>query len=685
MAQTSQVNSVNNIKALINQNKLLESLKIELKKYEPPRPDLTSTHSTFQFNTECYQLATWLCGCPKRNMLFCYICLLANTPKDSNEDSNEWVDEGVKYRQDLKIKIKEHERSSKHLVSSLSYILIGNKDLVDQLSREHLLSVTQHNKQVLQNRYVLSKLIECVRYNTNYESEMKAILKECNSRTGPIFSELLQSVYEVCLNVIRTEIAQTSFLSVEIDEANVMGTSPQLIFIVRYELRGQIHERFVGFVTPANKHATGISEVILCTLQKLGVDKTPDKFICYSYDGFLTVHTRNWGIQLTIHAVYPIARFVHSYAHNPEMIIEHLAIHFKDIKLFFAQLESCSEFFSHTEKVSKLLNCDCKFSTKGQVVNTLSVNVKAINACLDYIIDVESEQSLVGEAATIKTLLTDYNFNYWLDFFWKLLPHCNDLFSHLQHLEVYPLTKIQRLVDAFKEQVRHIRCQIERKYAITYPFATVFLQDDTPIENGPLTTPIKQEPQPGNYPEYPHQERMNDEVAKKICGLMVEYVDERFCQMPGLAMAALVPISGVPVAELAIAANVFKLDKLALKNELKILCKREEFGNVAGALVLLQYFYENDLMDVFPETFKLLKICCTMPVTTSEPGRCFATLARSRDFFKIAQSEENLDVLGMCWLEKDLMKGTPNFCDMVIDHFCVKYKRQADFEYKEVC
>ena len=70
------------------------------------------------------------------------------------------------------------------------------------------------------------------------------------------------------------------------------------------------------------------------------------------------------------------------------------------------------------------------------------------------------------------------------------------------------------------------------------------------------------------------------------------------------------------------------LNKNKLRTELSVLYEREDLRDIAGAVSLLNFFVNNDLDEVFQEVVTLLRIIITIPMTTSEPERCFSSLNR---------------------------------------------------------
>ncbi|GBL81770.1 hypothetical protein AVEN_93531-1 [Araneus ventricosus] len=63
----------------------------------------------------------------------------------------------------------------------------------------------------------------------------------------------------------------------------------------------------------------------------------------------------------------------------------------------------------------------------------------------------------------------------------------------------------------------------------------------------------------------------------------------------------------------------FMLQKDRLKTELRVIYSRSDFRNITGAISLLLFIIENNFK--FPETYKLLLIIVTIPMTTAEAER----------------------------------------------------------------
>lgn len=89
-----------------------------------------------------------------------------------------------------------------------------------------------------------------------------------------------------------------------------------------------------------------------------------------------------------------------------------------------------------------------------------------------------------------------------------------------------------------------------------------------------------------------------------------------------------------------------------LRTELQIIYGRDDFKNVKKVTHLLGYLLENNLVECFGETEKLLKVLVTIPMTTAEAKQCFSCLKRVKTFLRSTMDEDRLSALAMMSIEK---------------------------------
>uniref|UniRef100_A0A2S2Q3Q9 Zinc finger MYM-type protein 1 n=1 Tax=Sipha flava TaxID=143950 RepID=A0A2S2Q3Q9_9HEMI len=126
------------------------------------------------------------------------------------------------------------------------------------------------------------------------------------------------------------------------------------------------------------------------------------------------------------------------------------------------------------------------------------------------------------------------------------------------------------------------------------------------------------------------------------------------------------------------------LNKRKLQTELELIYKRTDFRSVIGAVNLLQFIIDNNLEQIFSETFKLIRIIATIPMTSAEAERSFSTLKRIKTFLRNSMAEERLTALAMLSIEKKIVNQISNFNEEVIKVFMKKKDRRIDLEFKNI-
>ena len=124
------------------------------------------------------------------------------------------------------------------------------------------------------------------------------------------------------------------------------------------------------------------------------------------------------------------------------------------------------------------------------------------------------------------------------------------------------------------------------------------------------------------------------------------------------------------------------LEKYKLKSELAVLYSRDDFCKSEKIIDILNIINDNNLQSTFSETFKLLNILITTPMTTAEAERCFSTLKRIKTFLRCTMHNERLNALGMLTIENIMITEIKDFNEKVINHFATSKNRRLDLIFK---
>ncbi|GBN68772.1 hypothetical protein AVEN_170701-1 [Araneus ventricosus] len=270
------------------------------------------------------------------------------------------------------------------------------------------------------------------------------------------------------------------------------------------------------------------------------------------------------------------------------------------------------------------------------------------------------QAAAINQAGAIRRMIEDSKFVFWLTVFHNIMPHVDVLYNQLQKTRT-DAALIRKQVNVFQQSLER-----ERKRMDT------------------VTKEIS-----ASYETSRKRKRENIHInrtvaAREICDVISNQVKERFCFISHCSAASLLEVpkfqeyeKKFPTQILDQTTDVYSmLQKDRLKTELGVIYRRSDFRNMTGAISLLQFIIENNLQTTFSETYKLLLIIVTIPMTTAKAERCFSTLKRVKTFLRSTMSEDRLSALAMLSIEKRMISDIPKFNENVINLFASK-KRQT--------
>lgn len=699
----------------INFSSLPLEEKIKIKSVGRPKPSVLITNVTKcksreykrTFKTDTYEKTDWLCGCDVSNSLYCFPCLLFGS-----DEASEWTKSGVRDLIHLSEKIKKHQNSKSHLSAKLGYNLLGKQDIRQQLNSAYRSSIQKHNDQVKKNRYVLSKIINCIKFCgafelalrghdeqedsvnpgifrglINFSAELDLALRDhlqqatvFKGTSKDIQNDLLECILFVCQAHIKKEIAASKFVSIMSDETSDISNIFQMVIVYRYTLpNGSPVERFWTFVKPNEHDAVALARCIEEALNY--VLRNPDQLISQSYDGASVMSGAHGGVQKLIKDKFKYAHYIHCYAHQLNLIMSQATSINTNARIFFAELSDITNFFSNSPQRVAILDevvgnrvpraSATRWNFKIRTVNTVYENRESLIACMEKIQSTSRQSDTITKAGALLRLLHDPKFIFWLSVFHRIMPHVNILYSQLQKRATDSVT-VKRCITEFEQNI-----QKERDNIHTIKETELANIDDNQARKRRKT-------------EDRHSYVSTVVQAKEVCDTIIAEIKRRFSFTGHLEIAHLFSVdnfdtfsTNFPILNLNSAIMNFPfLNKHKLKTELEIIYRRSDFREVSGAVHLLKFLIENNLQVDFSETFLVLQAIVTMPMTTAEAERCFSTLKRIKTFLRSTMGENRLTALAMLSIEKQMIQEIPNFNELVIDAFISKKDRRIDFQFK---
>ncbi|XP_031357512.1 uncharacterized protein LOC116181298 [Photinus pyralis] len=418
--------------------------KLRIKQEGRPLPDMTiefkgksrGKEYVRKFNREIYSRTKWICGCTVKNAFFCFPCVLFG-------GDTKWTQTGIRDLVHLSDRIQTHGNSKQHILNQMHLSLLGTTNIQAQLDSAYWTNIQKHNEEVTKNRYVLSKIIDCIKFCGAFELALRGHDESETSTNAGIFrglinfsaeldktlqdhlqnasvfkgtskeiqNDLLACILEVYYEEIRKEISAAPFIAVMADETTDVSAKFQMVVIFRYIKDGVPVERFWGFLQPSGHTAQILAENILNVIDPL-MGSNKHKLIAQSYNG------------ANVMSVF--------FSNSPQRV----SILDKIVG----------------KKIPRSI--PTRWNFKSRTVNVVFEHREALIDCMDEIQNTLTENNTtINKATAIKRMLEDKIFIFWLTFFHHVMPHVDILYNHLQ----------KRTIDA--ANVKDVVAQFERNIA----------------------------------------------------------------------------------------------------------------------------------------------------------------------------------------------------------------------------
>ncbi|KAK0148889.1 Zinc finger MYM-type protein 1 [Merluccius polli] len=258
-----RVDNINEVDHLLEHRFETLSLeeKLEVKRLGPHHPrdigiSQTAGKNIRAFNVEWFAKKKWLTASIQKKALFCFPCLLFG----GSGGEVTWSRTGYKDLKHLSERITKHESSNSHLDNAMKLGLFGRVNVAVQIDSAYRRGIDEHNRQVEENRYVLGRIITCIKLCGKCETALRGHDESADSLNPGIFhcifetmcegdarlqrhydaqpvfkgtsstiqNELLDCMYEVYRDEIAKQVDETSCVAVQADETTDVSCNSQM-------------------------------------------------------------------------------------------------------------------------------------------------------------------------------------------------------------------------------------------------------------------------------------------------------------------------------------------------------------------------------------------------------------------------------------------------------------------------
>ena len=243
----------------------------------PAMPNFTlqTKNSQLKFSTTNYERFKWLVGCAESKAVFCWSCLLFCPVNKQSV----WSSKGYSDLSNISHAMKKHDESQLHINCDYEFRTFGRTRINTMLDEQLAHKLSQKNIKVKQNREIMNRLIDATCYlakqglafrghdekddsinRGNYKELISLLgnydpLLSNHLDTATVFSglsktiqnDLIKCVADCMTEKIQSEIKESDFIAIMVDETTDVSVKAQLSIVFRYVHNGKIHERFLKF------------------------------------------------------------------------------------------------------------------------------------------------------------------------------------------------------------------------------------------------------------------------------------------------------------------------------------------------------------------------------------------------------------------------------------------------------
>lgn len=646
---------------------------------------------------------SWLSVSDEKKSLFCFYCVLFG-------GENLWTLSGCKDLKHLSERIQKHECSKKHMHNAIQFQMFGKTNILSSIDTGYRLNIKKHNELVDKNRHTLSRIIDCIKFCGVHELPLRGhdetmdlnnrgVLSDMVSYTATLDSvlndhlqnskvakntskthqyDILQCMYEVYIEEIKKEIDDASFVSLQADETTDVSCRSQFVIILRYLKDSQPVERFLAFIDVHDRTATGLTTVLKEELKSFSIN---EKLIAQAYDGSAVMSGSRNGVQSLMKEVYPNAHYVHCYAHQLNLILKKVLSSNKRIRTFFSTLSGFGVFFTSSPKRNNLLReisqkqvprvCETRWNFRSKIVNCIKENKIEILECFNKIINEEGwDDKSMWESVGFKKSLEDFEFNFFLSFFYSILKHVDVLYNILQSNKSNNIT-VKEAFKTFESSINLVRNCIA-------DFIPTSVSDDC------------EETHKKRKKRHNTTDELLTEDAKEACDKIISEISARFSSFDIFKSFFIVDPTNFnynrqyfPTEHITnIISNYPMLSEYKLISELTVMYENATFSDIPNINALSQFIQDNQLVDTFTEVSQLIEIVLVTPAATADAERCFSTLKRIKTFLRNSTGQDRLNALAVLSIHKDYLQDIKQFNHKVIEKFANMKQRRAEYLYK---
>ena len=516
-------------------------------------------------------------------------------------------------------------------------------------------------------------------------------------RSKTIQNELIESVGSWIRQEIVDEVKKAGFFSILADETTDCSNKEQLTLVLRFvDGQKKIREEFIEFVEAPATTGQALAELLLSRIELLGLDAN---LLCgQGYDGAANMSGRQSGAAVRIRQIYPLALYMHCNSHVLNLCIVK-ASEIQAVRNIFGIMIEVALFFNGSPKRQALLEskinilvpesrkkrladlCRTRWVERHEAFESLYSLYNAVVQSLEDVVTRSSQWSRESISTANGLLLSLTQFDFLVTF--VITKNC---LSYLKSLSISLQCRSIDICHAFNDveciklALTNVREKIDTYHAKWYEEA-VDLGQVVGANEPHLPRFCAKQKHRLNIPAESPQEYYRRAVSIPFLDHLILQMQERFSEAQKIAYQGLSIVPEVMKSDQQWRKGAKELASFYDSNlpspqtlDAELDCWETKWLKDSAASLpsspcsTLQCTSDT----IFPNICCLLRILCTLPVTTSECERTFSSLKCLKTYTRSTMKEERLSGLALIYIHKDMELDYKE----IINIFARKYPRR---------
>lgn len=534
------------------------------------------------------------------------------------------------------------------------------------------------------------KLVECISNFDNVLAEHIARIQKSESRLTHylghnIQNELIQLLGGRIKKAIVLELKKSKYFSIILDCTPDIAHEEQISVVVRYVLlstsnnKAEIKEHFLGFFPITDTTGQGLIRFLLDFLSSNDIDI--QNMRGQGYDNGANMKGKNIGLQKRILDINPRAFYVPCAAHSLNLILNDAAKSSLEVVNFFSIVQEIYVFFSASTARWQILAKEVPTLTLKPLSNTRwESRVEAIKALrfnlgkvYDALFTIYSDRNKDAEsrnmANSLLAKIKSFKFICSLVIWFEILSKINIVSKALQKPDVV-LSEAVKMIDHAKLSLSEFRNDSA--------FEEFLKNSKTVAEDVGAIAKFSKPARPRARKRFFNYEAEDEAITNAETHFKVNFYfylldtaitkfDERFelLNQNNKNFAFLQKLKhwkdlslDTKTAHCSNLENILchagslDVEKFELFNEIELLPMF--IDDSTTPLDILNYFFTNKLIAVFPNLCTALRIYLTLPVTVAHSERSFSKLKIIKNYLRSTLSQSRLTNLSLISIEHEI-------------------------------